>query len=264
MANTFLKICEREIIDKVNDGLSLRVIMDKGVSSTPDVDIKVTHLNKDGWKGYPHFQYNGYFGDSFKVDVIFKGDDYYNNGKGNRKVINYVHNIYTQGKKIYVVSRAVDITNGWYMITDVDKKQTFEKESVWTIEFTYFRSLEVIRYKNNNMSIAQAKANAKKKNKSSKSINKALSKCKVSEMKLKKKNMCCYRLNAKLLKLGYLSSKTWKTMTKKKQTQTFTKDTAKALKKFQAKYKVRDKNLSHHLIVSGKMDSKTLKALCKS
>ena len=262
MAYKFFKICEREILDAVNDGLELHVIQEgKGLDIDPEIQLTKTPLNKDTGKtndAYNHFQYNGYFGFIFTIDVEVRRSERYN-GKA---VIDYLYNLYVNARQVYVRTRGF-VPNGKYLITKMSGKQEFKDSIVFSMEFTTYRSLKAVQYKNNNMSIAQAKKNAKSKNKKSSSSNKALGKCKVSEMKLKKKNNCCFQLNRKLLKLGYLSSKTWKTMTKKKETNAFTKDTANALKKFQKKYKVTDKNLAHHLIVSGKMDSKTLTALTK-
>ena len=261
MSYKFLKICEKELIDVVNDGLEIHVIQDQGLNIEPEIDLTKTHLNKNtkNNNAYNHFQYNGFYGFIFNIDVEVKRNETYNN----QSVIDYLYNLYINAKTTYVRTYGF-VQNGKYIITSMKGKQEFKDSIVFSLEFTTFRNLTVIKYANNNMSLAQAKANAKKKTKKSSSVNNALKKCKVAEMKLNKKNNCCFQLNSKLLKLGYLSSKTWKTMTKKKQTNTFTKDTSNALKKFQKKYKVTDKNLAHHLIVSGTLDKKTLQALCKS
>lgn len=257
MPKPFFQICEKEFIKFSNTALSLHIVRDIGLTDNLDVDLTVTHLNKDTNNyGYSHFQYNGTYGHIFKVDIAVRYGEKYEG----KQVIDYLTNLYGNARPFYVVTNARNVRNDKYIITKLSSKQTYENEVIYTMECHQVRNLKVIKFKNNNMTIAQAKKNARSKTKSSSSVNNSLKKCKISQMKLNKKNTCCFHLNSKLLKLGYISSKTWKTRTKNKDTNKFTKNTTNALKNFQKKYNTKYKP-KKKLTVNGKMNNATLKAL---
>lgn len=260
---TFFNIVPKRLKD-THTGLNLHVIQDDGFDVEPLIDINVTDLNKNNTDNtlYKQFHINGDGGILFKIEIIIKHDETWNN----KKVVTWLHEWYSTMTEIYVDTDAIDIPVGNYIITKNPKrKQTFEKTTEWSLEFTTYNPLTIIKYKNDNVNIKQAlknfnkaKKKAEKQAKNTK-LNSKLSKCKVGNLKYKQTNKCCNYLNRKLVLKGYLSTNNWKEMQSKKKNKTFTKYTTTALKKFQKEYNKKHK--SKKIKVNGKMDSATLKAL---
>lgn len=291
---SFFSIISAEEIDFGSNPMNLKVIQGNGIEVTPDLNIVVNNLNG----GYKHFLNNGYGGITFKIDVIINKNDlftsprtekipmgYYTRngmtvyGGGGTKyynirtpVIEKLHEWITTMTPVYVVTDAIDVPNGRYIITkNSNRKQSYRDNTVWTLEFTEFNGIDISKYENDNKYVnkakknyanAKAKAKAKSKAKSSKkskSKNKKakanntnknkLKKCKLANLKygLKKSN-CVKYMQTVLYKKGYL--------TKKQVDGWFGPVTKNALKKFQKKYKKKYK-----LKVNGKVDKATLKAL---
>lgn len=256
-------------INLPSEYLPLKVVQSSGVEVTPRVNINVTDLNKKGSVLYKHFYNNtGHNDITFKVDVIIKRNErwkcaLYTMYKG--KSINDIKSwaVTTVLKEwirnsvpLYIVSSAIDIPDGNYVITgNPTRKQTYDGTTTWTLEFTTFDPLNLAVYKNNNVAIK--KALAKQKNaKSNSSKNAKFKKCKLSALKYskKKKTVTCVKyMQAILYKKGCLKTKSqidgW-----------YGKVTAGAVTQFQKKYKKKYKLK----VTSGtKVDKATFNAMCK-
>lgn len=268
---SFFSVIDARAIGYGAKPIYLKVIQGSGVEVTPDLDITVNKLNK----GAKSFLNNGYGGITFKIDVIIHKNETTNTTVGiadfvnnlhydDGKVIKYLHEWMTSMTPVYVVTSAIDVPNGKYIITkNSSRKQSYRDYTVWTLEFTQFKGINITKYKNDNKYVnkakknyAKAKAKAKKqalaKSKKAKANNtnkNKLKKCKLSNLKygLKKSN-CVKYMQTVLYKKGYL--------TKKQIDGWFGPVTKNALKKFQKKYKKKYK-----LSVNGKVDKATLKAL---
>ena len=247
---SFFSVISADEISKGSTPISLKVVQGNGVDVTPDLNITVNNLNG----GNKHFLNNGYGGISFKIDVIINKNDKF----GNSSVTDKLHEWITTMTPLYVVTEAIDIKNGRYIISkNSNRKQSYKDNTVWTLEFIEFKGTNITKFKNNNKYVNKAKkkyekAKKKAKNKNAKSNNtnkKKLKKCKLANLKygLKKSN-CVKYMQKVLYKKGYL---------KKKQVDGwFGPVTKTALKKFQKKYKKKYK-----LKVNGKVDKATLKEL---
>lgn len=280
---SFFSVIDARAIGYDMQPIDLKVIQGNGVEVTPDLEITVNKLN-DGNK---HFLNNGYGGITFKIDVIIHKDEMVENDVilgdddweyGSSRVIDYLHEWITSMTPVFVVTDAIDIPNGRYIITkNSSRKQSFRDYTVWTLEFTEFNGINITKYVNDNYYVnkaktnyANAKAKAKKEaeakakkqaqakakttNKTAKSNNtnnSNLKKCKTSSFKYsktKKVITCVKYMQTVLYKKGYL--------TKKQVDGWFGPKTMNALKKFQKKYQKKYK-----LKINGKVDSATLKAL---
>lgn len=258
---SFFSVIDARAIGLGAKPINLKVVQGNGVAVTPDLEITVNKLNK----GDKHFLNNGYGGITFKIDVIIHKDELTGNDVNivknnwkydNGKVLDYLHSWMTNMTPVYVVTEAIDVPNGRYIITkNSDRKQSFRNYTVWTLEFTEFKGINIVKFKNNNNFINKAKKNyAKAKAKAKKaSANRAnknkLKKCKISNLKYGAKKSNCVKYMQKVLyNKGFL--------TKKQVDGNFGSKTKNALKKFQKKYKKKYK-----LKKTGKVDKSTLKAL---
>ena len=275
---SFFKICDVDFADENSKPLSLKVVQNDGVNTSPNMDITVTKLyrNTKG-RSYNNFNNNGYGGLTFKIAVILLADEeydrVYNNTDNykptyNNNALNWLDYWIRNMVPLYVATDAIDVKNGRYVITDNStRKQTYKDYTVWELEFTTYTGLTVTKFNSNNKAINTVVKNYKNSQKkkttakttktktaSSKSTNKSkLSKCKVSQIKYsktQKKVACVTYMQNVLYKAGYL--------TKKQVDGWFGPKTKNALKKWQEKYKSKYK-----LKVTGNMDSATLKAMCK-
>ena len=280
---SFFSIISAEEIDYGSSPMNLKVIQGTGVEVIPDLNINVNSLNN----GNKYFLNNGYGGITFKIDVIINKNDIFTtyrsesipltfsitNGVGSylgggvqisqirTSVIDKLHEWITTMTPVYVVTDAIDIPNGRYIISkNSSRKQTYRENTVWTLEFTEFKGINITKYKNDNKYVdkakknyAKAKAKAKKAQSKKAKANNAnknkLKKCKLANLKygLKKSN-CVKYMQTVLYKKGYL--------TKKQVDGWFGTITKNALKKFQKKYQKKYK-----LKINGKVDKATLKAL---
>ena len=257
----------------VSDYLHLRVDQSKGIDTIPDMAINITDLNKSGNTLYKQFFNNGYGGITFKATIIIKKEDKWNN----KLVKDVLHNWFINMSPIAVVTDALDVPDGQYIISkNPTRKQTFIDSTVWELEFTTYTPLRLYKYKNDNSAVLKAlkKAKQAQKSKSKKrTVNVNLSKCdyKVLVYSKKKKSVKCVKYMQQILyKRGFL---------KKKQVDGwFGKKTKAAVKKFQKDYNKKHKItinvksgqklptgkklLSKRLNVTGKVDKATWKALC--
>ena len=281
------------------DPVPLKVIRTNGVQVTPLMNITETDI-RSYQKGSPNtpghrrkfFTDHGYEGIRFKVDVILNVDDEATAYTKRRRFIPntklgdnaYVtENIYTLHDPktidvlryvientipVNVVTRAIDIPNGLYLITKNDsRKQTNDKNTIWSLEFTKYVQFYVTQYQNDNSVVLNAITKARKarqayqakmtaqakKNAVSISANgKKLKACGVSKLKYssKQKDVLCVRYLQKALtglKLYTRQIDGW-----------YGKYTKAAVKAFQKKYKK-----TYNLKVNGVMDTKTLNAIIK-
>ena len=200
--------------------ITLRVVQDSGVDLSPDVDIQVNDLAS----GRKHFQNNSGKGDKFKVDVIIKEDDgvtgektvvetqmwedvdigsglmniIWNENKhysSSWSVISVLDSWIKDMTPLNVVTRALDVPNGLYIITgNSSRKQTHSKRTVWSLEFTKFETFVHSSFSATNTGVTKALKNynnalAKKK--------KAAEEKKKKEALAKKKKTAAYKFATK-------------------------------------------------------------------
>lgn len=269
------------IVKNVVNKLPLKVVIGS-LEVTPNVNINVTDLNIVNNIQYKHFLNQSDYGITFKCDVIigkhemWKSDSWgrflmmrsaeykkqlkqgaaFDNHRTKFRVVNVLKTWIKNMYPLKVVTEAIDVPNGLYVITGNSKrKQVYEGYTVWTLEFTTFNPLNLAVYKNNNTAIKNALA--KKKKAKSKASNKSkFKKCKLSSLKYSKKQKtvaCVKYMQAILYKKGCLETKSqidgW-----------YGKVTCKAVRKFQTKYKKKYKLK----VTSGtKIDKATFNAMCK-
>ena len=167
---------------------------------------------------------------------------------------------------LYVVTQAIDVPNGEYIIVDNNsRKQNYHEHTIWTLEFVKYNVLKLGTFKNTDKVVNDAikSYNNKKNKKASKttakaketvsqtnSLKKKMKKCnyKVLKFSKKKKVVECVKTMQRLLN-HYTGSKLkidgW-----------FSTETKKAVIQFQIKYKVKYK-----LKTNGKVNKATWKAL---
>lgn len=203
--------------------LPLRV--EKDVEVIPDMDISVTKLNKVGNSRFNHFFSNGYGGITFKVTVLLKASDVWNN----ESIINVLQQWYENMTPLSIVTDAIDIPDGEYIISkNPSRKQHYKTSTEWELEFTTYTPLTLFKFKNDDSRVLNALKKNKAKKKSSKKN--ALSKCNYKTLvysKKKKVVKCVKTLQTILKKKKYYTGKLdgW-----------FGKETTKAVKKFQKAY----------------------------
>lgn len=268
----------KQTIIKNVDRLPLKVVIGS-LEVTPNVNINVTDLNFANNIQYKHFLNNSDYGITFKVDVIIGKNEMWrseswglflmmrtkeyqdtlkkqgaivDNHRSKFRVVNVLKTWIKNMHPLKVVTKAIDVPNGLYIITgNSTRKQVYENYTVWSLEFTTFNPLNLAVYKNNNLAIKKALA------KKSTASNKAkFKKCKLSSLKYskKKKTVDCVKYMQKILfKKGCLKSKSqidgW-----------YGKATCKAVRKFQTDFKKKYKLK----VTSGKsVDKATFNAMCK-
>lgn len=316
---------DNEYYDTVPEAIPLNVIKDNGVTVEEGFNLSSTKLSSDTEgivrKQYNN---HGYSGITFDLQVLFNnyddissfnrsiGDAHYNElsrdmswadyGDGEVCEYDFHYSYIFDGKEFFtypdlinhfitnmipinVVTMAVDVPDGVYLITDVkDKKQTSEGASIWSITFESYLPATIINFTEQTTGVkkalkkykkAKAKAAAKKTVKGKvvtaaetinkeitakvdKSIKKTVKElawqdCKLSEIqysKTKKTTACVKYMQKVLYKQGF--------MKKDEINGWYDKTTAKAVKEFQKKYKKK-----YNLTPNGTVDKATLKALKK-
>ena len=268
---SFFYICSPSIAEEVNKAIPLKVIRDSGIEVNPDININVTDMISDKKDTiYKNFYNQGNGGITFSIQVILEKSqsqsnvyattEYYPN---DMKVLNWLDYYIRNMKPVYVVTDAIDIKNGTYIITDNSSRvQTFKDYTVWDLEFTTFTGLNTVKFNGVNNAIkkvikkSKKKTTAKKKTKTSTTTKKSkLSKCKVSQLKYTGKKVTKVKCVSYLQEILY---KKHGLLTKKQVDGWYGPKTMNAVKKYQKKYKKKYK-----LKVTGKVDKNTLKALCK-
>lgn len=268
--------------------IPLRVIRSDGFEITPDYNITVSDLNRgsDGFL-YKKFYNRGSGGLKFKIKVLIKKNEtwfsplykeFKKASSNEHDLINVLQDLIETMTPVKVVTDAIDIPNGNYIITDnPSRTQTYDNVTEWELEFTTYVPLVEVKYKNDNTVVkkaiksAKAKkvASKKKKSKSKKTLKAKFSKCKRKTLvySKKKKVVTCVKYLQKILKkqscyTGVIDG--W-----------YGPLTVKAVKKFQKKYtkahtyvneigstgRIGQGKVSIKLKATGKVDKSTFKAL---
>lgn len=206
--------------------LSLNV--KKDIDVNPNMNITVTKLNKKGNDAFNHFFSNGCSGITAKLQLLIKKTDMW----ANKKVLDVIDGWYENMTPLAIVTDALNIPDGQYIITKNDSRnQIYKGSTVWDIEITTYTPLVLPKFKNDNKNVLKAlKKNKAKKKTSNKKKDNALAKCNYKTLKYSKKKKvvkCVKTLQTILKKKKYYSGKLdgW-----------FGKETTKAVRKFQKKY----------------------------
>ena len=272
----FLSICPRagDYMQSMFRPLRLRVVQDSGVDFVPDVDIVVNDMAS----GVKHFQNNTGKGDKFTVECVFMED---------RNITLRVENGETIGPgwdmvdytlkevmdywirnmtPLNVVTHAVDVENGLYIITkNSSRKQTHKGVSVWSLEFTKYVTSNLTQFKTSSAGVTAALKNYEKAKQKTKKKNKAKyqttskyklgHKCDYKKLvySKKKKVVTC----VKYLQLVLYNNKCYPKSKVNQIDGWYGKVTYNAVKTFQKKY-----HSKYNLKVTGKVDYLTYRVLC--
>ena len=116
--------------------IPLRVIMDDGVEVSFGMNVKETQLLRDSdtHNTPTYFFDSGFDGDEFEINIMMRQEYFYNN----RPVSTYLNNWAKYLTPLNVVTNAMDVPNGKYILTIKKKKQTYEKFSIWQLRFKQF------------------------------------------------------------------------------------------------------------------------------
>ena len=143
---------DKEHLNNISKPVSLKVIMENGVVTTPDISINVSDLSK----GYSHFYNTSGDGISFKISVIIDEDE----KVGNTPLIKWLDNHIRNLTPFYITTDAVDIKNfvnkPFVIIKNDNRTQKYLKYSIWELEFKTYNQLNVFHFANNNAGIKEA------------------------------------------------------------------------------------------------------------
>lgn len=274
----YLKIHASEYIERSgfqkNFPMRLRVVRSSGVTvnTIPNKQVNVEFLSKGKNNSvYPHIYNRGSAGIIFKVTVLIRKDEIWNNSLWNGQDGKYefyypeirvmLNRFYRRSMVLEITSDLIDINDGKYVLTNIgNRKQVYDNHVTWELEFTMYKPLNQVVYKNDNTLVKKAikSATAKKtavkttSSKTSSTKKSALAKCKRSVLvysKKKKTNDCIKKMQQILKNKGFYTGKVdgW-----------YGSMTVTAVKKFQKKYAKK-----YSLKQTGKVDEKTFKALQK-
>lgn len=268
-----MSICPRDSVfmNHTFEPIRLQIVRDDAVKSVPDLDIQVNDLAS----GRKQFQNNSGMGDTFEVSVFIDSDDRYYGSY--EQIID--EQPYESGRTytvwelldgfarnltpVNIVTRAVDVPNGMYVIVDNSaREQSFEGKTIWSLKFMKYETIaNTVLFTANSSGVDAAlkkyqkakdakKAAAEKKKKEElakalTALKKELRKCKRSVMvySTKKKTVECVKTLQK-----YLNKKI---SAKLKVDGWYNTATKAAVKKYQIKYK------DYDLKATGNMDVKT-------
>lgn len=275
----FMNVIAKSRMGTAVNPIPLHIIQSSGIDTTPDISVTTTNLerNPETNERIRNFHNNGYGGNDFKISVAFREDEtvtemYLSNATNDESggfrqlsVLDLLHEWITNMEVLYVVTDAIGIKNGEYIITgNSNRKQNYDGAVVWDLEFKEYNANNVQQYYFDiNPTIAQALQVAKQKKKAAKAKQQTkwqskLKKCKnLKGFKLKESNDCNYYLNWLFMDKNYYNNKTKaKYFPNKTELKKFKKATAKVIKKIQKK-KMKMKK------PTGKMDKKTWKYIVK-
>jgi len=175
------------------DGVPLRVVQDSGVKVDSEINIKSTPLHSDlQKKAYVHFYNAGYNGKTFSVDIIVNTSD----TEGTMKVKDQLDKWLTEGSTHIIVTEAIDVTNGEYLITSCKSEQKFRNEAIWSLDFQQYYAKDAV----NDTSLVNKGNNDTTNNNTSSII---LSKCDLPLTPASPKSTCVEALQQKLKNAGY-------------------------------------------------------------
>ena len=254
-------------ITNINYALPLHIIRSSGINVERDFDVKVTDLNtdEDNLK-YKQFTNSGDGGVTFKVDVLINTNekwgygiqtdaDYIFEGRkfpASGRVTQWLNFWYVNMRPLYVVSKAIDIPHGVYLITkNSTRKQTLDNHTVWTLEFSSFNPLLLHEW-TASQSVIDATTPTTTNSSSKANQLKDCTADNIVYSTSEKKTDCNKLMQEKLYKLGFLRQDQvdgW-----------YGPITMGAVKKFQKWYNSK----GHNLLVDGDCGPVTLKALVNS
>ena len=269
---------EKTYLDYNIEAIPLKVLRGDGVDYTPDVNITVTDLNA----GNKMFTNNNGKGDKFKVTVIIdetntvpahiKFEDVIAQLKQGTFSFNFSKNVRVLDALDYwirnmtilmITTRSIDVPNGEYIITgNGNRKQTLDGYTYWELEFTRYtgKVTSKMAVNNTNTNAAIRKYNQSKKKKAAKAKSNTTDTSKLKNCKVGTNSQIKYSKTKKVTECVKLMQ----TVLKKKKFYSgsidgwFGDQTLAAVKAFQKKYKT-----TYNLTENGKVDKKTLNALCK-
>lgn len=282
---SFMAVMDFTSSEHVDASSYLPLRVERDLEVVPGMEIAITKLNKNGNDALNHFFNSGYTGITFKAVILIKSTDMWNN----KLVINVLHDWFKNMTPLSVVTDALNIPDGQYIISkNPSRKQSYTTSTEWELEFTTYTPLTLFKYKNDNTNVLNAlkKNKANKNSSSKKKKNTALAKCNYKTLKYskQKKVVKCVKTLQKILKKKKYYTGTvdgW-----------FGKDTTKAVKKFQKAYNkknvktttvsgvvrngaivtansktggstiVKPKGINKILPENGKVDKATFNALC--
>jgi len=242
--------------------IRLIVVQDTGIEVKPLYNIKYEKMNNTSSDDAPsHFHNGGYQGVKFTIDVMLRENHtlnravYYNNKtKKTAPKLRYIlHRWIKFMMPVDVVSEAVEIPNGTYIMTNSTRKQSYKDYGVWSLEFVTYNKAKIWKFINGNRLITTTSKTTAKTTTSKSSYNTTLSKCALNTLvysKTKKVVKCVSYMQTVLYKKGFL--------TKAQVDGWFGPVTANAVKKFQTKYAK-----TYNLKATGKVDKNTLNAMCR-
>ena len=215
--------------------IPLRVIQDSKINVELGINISETELKHDKKEETPIFFFNnGYTGVSFEIECLIKSTDIY---KGK-----YVQDILQKHARsmtpVIIVTEAIDVPNGSYIILSIKSEQEYKGESVWKMKFQQ-------QYKFKYSTNLEPKPSD-----GSSSLDLALGNCKVPLQTGSQESDCIRLLQQKLKKLGYYLFDNKEGVYEINGV--YDENTANAVMRLQADHKEK-----YHLKVSGVFDTET-------
>lgn len=121
------------------DGIPVHVIQESSVKVDSEINIKSTPLHSNPQeKSFLHFYNAGYSGKSFQIEILVRKDEYHNNKNVKQELESWLEH----GSVHTIVTDAVDITNGEYIITSCSSSQDYLDESKWSLSFSQYWTQE--------------------------------------------------------------------------------------------------------------------------
>ena len=255
----------RNQLDLIRNACPLHIIQTQGIDVQQDFDMTVTDLNTSvSNKKFKHFHNSGDGGITFKIEVIINKNESWGYGlfgqsdfvyygvkyPARARVIVWLNYWLVNMTPLYVVSDAIDIPNGKYILTkNSSRKQEYYDYTVWNLEFATYDELS--SFEVNPLDVL-AKYTGKSPKKDTPNSN--LATCDLNNFVYCKEKtattQCTRWLQNKLYQLGFLP--------KLYTTGWYNDEVLNAVKLFQFKYQSYFPNMK----VNGKMDKVTLDALC--
>lgn len=261
----------RDQLDLIGNALPIHIIQSGGVDAQRDFDVKITDLNTDIRNNkYKHFHNTGDGGVNFKVDVIIDPNESWGYGlrggsefvysgvryPARARVPVWLNFWFVNMTPLYVVSDALDVPNGQYILSGNPKRlQTLPHYSKWQLEFTEYNPITMKQYE-----ALESLSKYTGKTVQATAKNTKLANCDLSNFKYRREapdvtTQCNRWLREKLYQLGFLS---YEEYSKPGESGWYNPAVMGAIKKFQYKYKAYFPGME----VDGKMNQITLDALC--
>ena len=263
----------RDQLGQIGSALPLHIIRSSGVDAKRDFDVKVTDLSTDKHNvKYKHFHNTGDGGITFKVEVIINPNESWGYGKQGQadfvyygvkyparaRILVWLNFWFTNMTPLYVVSDAIDIPNGEYILSGTPKRlQNLDHYTKWQLEFIEYHSISTHKWQPlqslSKYTGTTVPATAKNTN---------LADCDLTNFKYRREfdpnytTKCNRWLRDKLYQLGFLSYEDYNSGTG--QSGWYGPAVLGAIKQFQKKYMA----YFPGMIVNGKCDKVTRDALC--